>query len=191
MKKLKNVIAVSIAAGLLYQALPTEIFAKEPEPSLEFIPSPNYSSRSAGSNISAIVLHASERRTLEDVITVFGSKGYQASAHYSIGKNGRVVQHVRESDKAWHAGESRTPDGRSAVNDFSIGIELVNRNDGFDPYPEEQRAALRDLLARLKRRYPDAEVYTHAEVAWPRGRKNDPLGFRMEWLGDDQGSASK
>ena len=69
------------------------------------------------------------------------------------------------------------PDGRTGVNDFSIGIELVNLNDGLDPYPPDQLAALRGLLAQIRERHPITNVVSHAEIARPLGRKSDPRGL--------------
>jgi N-acetyl-anhydromuramyl-L-alanine amidase AmpD len=74
------------------------------------------------------------------------------------------------------------PDGRVAVNDFSIGIELVNLNDGTDPYPEEQIQAMRRLLKAITSRHPIQHIVTHYECADPPGRKSDPLGFDCSWI---------
>lgn len=49
----------------------------------------------------------------------------KASAHYVIDRDGSVVQMVMDENRAWHAGVSSL-NGIKNVNDFSIGIELVN-----------------------------------------------------------------
>ena len=97
-------------------------------------------------DIDTVVVHATVFNTLDEVIRHFGSEASQVSAHYTIDRDGRTACHVPETMRAWHAGQSRMADGRTAVNDFSIGIELVNRNDGLDPFPETQLEALRSLL---------------------------------------------
>lgn len=132
--------------------------------------------------MDTIVLHATVLDTLEEVIKRFQDKGYRVSAHYTIDRDGTTVQHVDESKRAWHAGPSKMPEGREVVNDFSIGIELVNRNNGWDPYPDEQVDALSVLIKGIRSRHPIRHIVTHSEIAQPPGRKNDPLGFEISWL---------
>ena len=49
--------------------------------------------------------------------------GLRVSAHLLIRRDGELVQYVPFHRRAWHAGKSSWQ-GRSACNDFSIGIEL-------------------------------------------------------------------
>ena len=121
---------------------------------------------------------------MDEVIAHFVDPCARVSAHYTIDRDGTVVSHVAEQKRAWHAGPSRMKDGRIAVNDFSIGIELVNRNDGQDPYPEPQVQALQKLLRGITQRHPIQFVVTHAECAEPPGRKIDPMGFDMCQIND-------
>jgi len=58
-------------------------------------------------------------------------------------------------------------DGRTNVNDFSIGIELVNKNDGIDPFPETQIQALRDLMKSIMTRHPIQHIIPHYACADP------------------------
>jgi len=73
-------------------------------------------------------------------------------------------------------------DGRVGVNDFSIGIELVNLNDGVDPFPEAQIQAMRDLVKAIISRHPIQNIVTHYQCADPPGRKSDPAGFHESWI---------
>ena len=73
-------------------------------------------------------------------------------------------------------------DGRRSVNDFSIGIELVNLNDGSDPFPQRQIEAMRNLLKEIIGRHPIQHIVTHYECADPPGRKSDPAGFHPDWI---------
>ena len=132
--------------------------------------------------IDTVVLHATERRFLWQVIEYFERPTAKASAHFTIDKTGVIAQHVEVEKRAWHAGISKMKDGRESVNDFSIEIELVNLNDGKDTYPKSQLEALRELLAELKRRYPITSVVLHSEIAIPPGRKTDPMEFNMDWI---------
>jgi N-acetyl-anhydromuramyl-L-alanine amidase AmpD len=75
-------------------------------------------------------------------------------------------------------------DGRTHVNDFSIGIELVNRNDGVDPYSKAQIRSLRRLLKQISSRHDIRHIIPHFECAEPPGRKSDPAGFDFAWIRD-------
>ena len=60
-------------------------------------------------------------------------------------------------------------------NNFSIGICLQGMNDLI--YSNQQYESLGRLIQQLHNRYPDSKsrpILTHAEVAFPPGRKKDP-----------------
>jgi N-acetylmuramoyl-L-alanine amidase len=147
-------------------------------------PSPNCNGRPEGIAIDTVVVHATVFDTLDEVIRHFSSPETQVSSHYTIDRDGAVVSHVSEDERAWHAGVSRMEDGRTNVNDFSIGIELVNRNDGKDPFPAEQIQALRNLLKAIITRRPIRYIIPHYACADPPGRKSDPVGFNDSWIKD-------
>ena len=130
--------------------------------------------------IDTVILHATVFEELAAVIQHFADPQTKVSAHYTIDKDGTIVQHVPDLMRAWHAGVSEMPDGREKVNDFSIGIELVNRNDGTDPYPPEQCQALTALLRELISHFPISAILSHAEIARPAGRKSDPRGLDLD-----------
>ena len=101
----------------------------------------------------------------------------QVSAHYVIGRDGRLWQLVAEADRAWHAGAGSW-DGVADVNSRSIGIELDN--DGAADFSEVQIDALIGLLSGIVARWgmgPEA-VIGHSDCA--PGRKIDP-GVRFPW----------
>jgi len=152
----------------------------DPLPALH--PSPNCDARPEGVTIDTIVLHATVLNALEEVIEKFADPHSRVSAHYTIDRDGTLVCHVPERLRAWHAGESKMKDGRKGVNDFSIGIELVNLNDGKDPFPDAQIRALRQLLTAIVARHPIRHIVTHYECADPPGRKSDPTGFQKSWI---------
>lgn len=99
----------------------------------------------------------------------------RVSAHFLIRRDGRLVQFVACTQRAWHAGESSWRN-RSRCNDFSIGVEL----EGTDtrPYTAAQYRALGRLARALMRRYPIADIVGHSDVA--PGRKTDP-GPAFDW----------
>jgi hypothetical protein len=112
-----------------------------------------------------------------------GHERAPVSVHYYIAKSGRTVQLVADKDVAWHAGiSSWTVDGtrQNGLNAVSLGIELENRNDGRDPYPEAQFAAAVTLTRRLVTTYgiPRAQLVRHLDIS--PGRKTDPAGFAWE-----------
>jgi N-acetylmuramoyl-L-alanine amidase len=126
------------------------------------------------------VIHATANSTLEGVINWFNNPAVELSSHYTIGKDGRIVQHVRDEDRAWHAGKSEWK-GVPSVNDYGLGIEMVNLNDGSDPYPEAQHQANVLLCTYLCRKYTikPEDIVGHVDIAVPVGRKSDPRGYDM------------
>jgi N-acetylmuramoyl-L-alanine amidase len=148
---------------------------------LIWVQSPNFNRRPDGTEIDTIVIHSTVIPTLEATTRAFYDTKSQVSAHFTIGKDGSIVESVSTFSRAWHAGVSKDSRGRENVNHFSIGIELVNLNDGKDRYPQQQVEVLRFLILALKRRFPSLHYITsHAYVAQPPGRKSDPLGFPWE-----------
>ena len=103
-------------------------------------------------------------------------KSYGVAPHYAIDRGGIVHQLVSDQNIAYHAGESKTPDGRSSVNTFSIGIEVINTQEGKFTYA--QYGVLNSLIANLKGKYKIKYVLGHDEIA--SGRKTDPWGIEWE-----------
>jgi N-acetylmuramoyl-L-alanine amidase len=138
-----------------------------PTGAYEWVPSPNFGARRP----NYVVIHQTGKRSLEDALRTLTNPLKSVSAHYLIGRDGRILQLVAEDARAWHAGTSWWG-GQTDLNSASIGIELDN--DGEEAFADAQIAALLPLLADLKARYriPAANFLGHADVA-PR-RKADP-----------------
>lgn len=102
--------------------------------------------------------------------------GVRVSAHFLIRRTGELLQFVPCTKRAWHAGVSAWR-GRSACNDYSIGIELEGADDV--PYAEAQYLALAELARALRSSYPIAEIVGHCDIA-PE-RKSDP-GPSFDWV---------
>ena len=99
----------------------------------------------------------------------------QVSAHLLIRRGGEVIQFVPLHLRAWHAGQSGC-EGRTRVNDFSIGIELEGTED--QPFESAQYQTLAELTRAIRQIYPAVapeRVYGHADIA--PGRKADPGPF--------------
>lgn len=102
----------------------------------------------------------------------------RVSSHALIARDGSLTQYVPFGRRAWHAGNSYWR-GRSACNDFSIGIELEGTDE--EPYDDRQYETLADLVAALQRAYPslaEGWIAGHADIA--PGRKTDP-GPAFDW----------
>jgi N-acetyl-anhydromuramoyl-L-alanine amidase len=102
-------------------------------------------------------------------------RGLRVSAHFLIRRDGEVVQFVPCTRRAWHAGASCWH-GRSACNDYSIGIEF----EGVDhiAYERGQYRTGCALLRALRTAYPIRWIAGHSDVA--PGRKTDP-GPYFKW----------
>lgn len=133
-------------------------------------PSPSFDQRRP----NFVILHQTTNATVEKALATLTDPARKVSAHYLIAGDGRLLQLVDESARAWHAGESRWG-GMSDLNSASIGIELDNT--GEEPFAEPQLLALLTLLADLRERHriPGANVLAHGDVA--PGRKVDPSRF--------------
>lgn len=151
---------------------------------LAWIQSPNCDRRPDLALVDTIVVHATVNSTLESTTRWFYTTDSKVSAHFTIGKDGSVVQHVSTFDRAWHAGVSEDAQGRTGLNAYSIGIELVNLNDGRDPYPQVQLDVLKAVIRVMARRFPIRTIVSHEFIARPFGRKSDPRNFPWGQLGE-------
>lgn len=141
------------------------------------IRSPNSSPRRDGLRPELIVLHYTAMADCEAALRVLCTPEREVSAHYLIGRDGRVVALVDEAMRAWHAGAGEWR-GRGDVNSRSIGIELDN--DGASPFAAPLMDALEALLPGILARWdiPPEAVIGHSCMA--PGRKIDP-GPRFDW----------
>lgn len=105
-------------------------------------------------------------------------KGLRVSSHVVIRRDGGLTQYVPFTRRAWHAGVSEYC-GRTACNDFSIGIELEGTDER--PYEAAQYTALAALVRALLATHPSLSherLVGHSDVA--PGRKTDP-GPAFDW----------
>jgi len=158
-------------------------------------PSPNYDARPPQATLDLIVVHgislppqqfggpyieALFRNQLqpEDHGYFAAIHTLRVSSHLLIRRSGAVQQFVSFLERAWHAGQSAWQ-GRSACNDFSIGIELEGADDCA--YTSAQYARLARIVAQLRAKYPtlkDDALTGHEHIA--PGRKTDP-GPAFDW----------
>jgi len=131
------------------------------------IPSPNHSARPNNTDISLIVIHCTGGAVIGPALNRFAARGGGASAHYVIDTDGSIIKMVNDDRRAWHAGRSRWHN-IAHVNNFSIGIEIVNRGFSHKQYTEEQYLSLIGLLHRLRDAHPNIPLYGivgHSDVA--------------------------
>jgi N-acetyl-anhydromuramoyl-L-alanine amidase len=156
------------------------------------VPSPHRGPRPADATVDLIVLHSISLPPGEyggpEVQQLFTQqldwdahpyfdriRGIEVSTHFFVRRDGELVQFVDADDRAWHAGVSSWH-GRTACNDFSIGIELEGlEGHTFEP---AQYATLATLCGLLAQRYPIRHVAGHEHIA--PGRKQDP-GPGFDW----------
>lgn len=105
--------------------------------------------------ISEIIVHATGGPSCRGGRVVFSDPGtieqmrrfFARSAtlgiHYIIERDGRIARGVPESQVAVHTMDN---------NEASIGIELINRGDGSEPFPASQVQALAALVVDIMRR---------------------------------------
>jgi len=89
---------------------------------ISFKPTDN---KSAGVQPLYLIMHYTAGLSLESAVNWFLKPEAKASAHFVIDRDGRIVQMVELDKRAWHAGQSAWGSLQN-MNEFSIGIELVN-----------------------------------------------------------------
>ncbi|MER8700594.1 N-acetylmuramoyl-L-alanine amidase [Mesorhizobium sp. M1273] len=151
------------------------------EPSAEVRVSPNFGPRRGTLGPDMIVLHYTGMATGAGAEAWLCDPASEVSSHYLVHEDGRIVQMVRESDRAWHAGKSSWV-GQSDINSCSIGIEIVNPGHtlGYRNFAKPQIGAVIGLCAGIIERHsiPAQRVLAHSDVA--PGRKVDP-GEKFPW----------
>lgn len=140
-------------------------------------PSPNFGVRRDGLLPEFVVIHYTAMENCAAAAERLCDPAHEVSAHYLIDYDGTLHNLVPEEARAWHAGAGAWR-GLTDMNSRSIGIELAN--DGFEPFPEPQMAALETLLAGIMQRWgiPPQGVIGHSDMS--PGRKSDP-GARFDW----------
>ena len=130
--------------------------------------------------IDTIIIHTScdplgiDPYSVEGIIEEY--RIYGVSAHYLINCQGNIFRLVKEKDIAYHAGQGIMPDGRTAINNFSIGIGLINLKNG--ELNEIQHDQLVELIKSINFRFEIKNILGHNQIA--SERKTDPWNF--DWL---------
>ncbi len=143
--------------------------------------SPNHGERKDGRRPDMILLHYTGMADAEAALELLRARGSDVSAHYFVFEDGRIIQLVQESRRAWHAGKSYWA-GETDINSCSIGIEIANpgHDHGYPAFPKRQIAAVTALCRSIQTRntIPPVRVLAHSDVA--PARKQDP-GEKFPW----------
>jgi N-acetylmuramoyl-L-alanine amidase len=103
----------------------------------------NYTAGRGGNTIKKIVVHHMVG-TIEGADKTFQDTVRQTSAHYGVGRDGRIWQWVAESSTAWHA-------GNFAVNQQSVGIE--HEDLAHDDFTDTLYKTSAELIADICKRH--------------------------------------
>lgn len=113
----------------------------------------------------------------------FLKRARNAEAHYVIGRNGTVAPVMPPTEIAYHT---------VGINDISIGIELVHRGDGIEPFEEAQIRKLIELIKEIRQQFPKislSNIVSHSDIdqrtcvcgGKPYHRRQDPgANFPMQ-----------
>ncbi len=128
-----------------------------------------------------ILLHYTGMLDADAALAHLTAQGSEVSAHYFVHEDGRIIQLVQESRRAWHAGQAYWA-GETDINSCSIGIEIANpgHDFGYPEFPKRQIAAVTALCRSIQTRstISPARVLAHSDVA--PARKQDP-GEKFPW----------
>lgn len=152
--------------------------------SLIAAPSPNHDARPHAAPVDHLVLHYTGMESAAAALSRLCDPEARVSSHYMADEDGTVYALVDEARRAWHAGLSFWR-GVSALNDRSVGIEIVNpgHEHGYRAFPDAQIAAVGTLCRAIlgRHRIPARNVVAHSDIA--PDRKEDPGElFPWPWL---------
>lgn len=127
-----------------------------------------------------VMIHHTAQDSTAQTLKTFTLARTAVSAHYVVGRDGKVYQMVNDYLRAQHAGAGKWG-SVTDMNSCSIGIEMDN-NGTTDVWTDAQINSLCSLLATLKKKYsiPTANFIGHADYA--PSRKPDPNNFPWKTL---------
>jgi len=144
--------------------------------------SPNFSKeKRIEKNIKYVIIHYTGMQSEIESIKRLKNPKSKVSCHYLINREGKIIQMVKDTNTAWHAGKSKWKK-ISNLNNISLGIELVNKGHkfGYQNFSSEQINSLIKLCKNLKKKYliKKENFLGHSDIA-PL-RKMDP-GEKFPW----------
>lgn len=114
--------------------------------------------------IERIFIHCTASRltaTVADIKAEFRRKGWKSPGyHYLIDASGEIYQLLDES---------KVSNGVYGYNSTSINVAYIggidSRGKSVDNRTDAQKKALREIVAKLKAKYPGAEVLGHRDIS--------------------------
>lgn len=128
--------------------------------------------------ISAIILHHTSEPDDESCIALFQKPESFVSAHFLVGRDGRLYQFVSLEHRAWHAGVS-VLNGRRALNKTSIGIE-ISGDGNVEPFTRAQVETVVRLVGVLTALFDIKAPWISGHQQIAPDRKVDP-GELFPW----------
>ncbi len=126
------------------------------------------------SDIKYFILHATAGSLSSSLDWLTVNPNSSVSVHRLIDHDGTIYKLVSDEYIAYHVGRSRV--GMTVdLNPYSLGIELVNTNSGYDPYQYHQVLSCAQQIAEWQGLYGELPILSHASVD-TKG-KTDPRGF--------------
>lgn len=151
-----------------------------------------------GMNVKFLVTHYTASDSFENVIKRFADPTTKVSAHFVVGRDGKVAQCVSLNKVAYHAGTSQWKN-IVGLNGHSFGIEMCNfgpltkkgqdwftwtgkklpnddiyidpKGKGWQMYPHAQLEAVYDIAKELTEQYNLIDLLDHQLIS--PGRKQD------------------
>ena len=112
--------------------------------------SPNYLKKvRSDKSITMIIIHYTGMQSERESLKRLTSLSSKVSAHYLIGRSGRIFNLVDVKYVAWHAGKSMWKKNEN-LNKNSIGIELVNKGHKFG-YQKFTKIQIKNLILLCKK----------------------------------------
>ena len=152
----------------------------------------NHSKGRNGRRIKAIFIHVAEGGE-RGVTSHFNNPSVEASAHYLVCKDGRVIQYVRDEDTAFANGRLNAPNlddpliaewVRTGVNPNSESLSIETERFHQERLTPAQQASLNELVAAKTREFglptDGSRLYGHNEVD-SVSRARCPSLIRAEW----------
>ncbi len=141
----------------------------------------------SANTIRAIVIHATAGSSTEGAVSVMAAR--RASFHWLVADENEAAHgdfvwaSAPERRAAWHVRNNCFhPDvynGAKRVNDWSLGIEVVNAQSDGDEFSDWQLHATAGIVRYAWAKYPNlAYVVSHARL--DPGRRTDP-GSSFPW----------
>jgi N-acetyl-anhydromuramyl-L-alanine amidase AmpD len=117
-----------------------------------------------GNTPRLMIMHIMEG-TLAGTDAWFHNPASRVSAHFGIGRDGKIVQWVDTNDQAWHA---------AAANSYSIGVE--HEGVSGNPLTDPQLDADAELLSWLHEVYPSVDLWINTRPFTGHGLSWHGLG---------------